>query len=258
MSLNELPLRWRLYALPKRGHSAEEYEDAAAGHAGTGRFAVADGASESAFAGNWSRLLVENYVQSPVEPKGWQDWLLPLQRRWAEAVGDRPLPWYAEEKFRQGAFAAFLGLELRPRVKGIGWNWRAVAVGDCCLFQIRAGRLTAKFPMMRACDFDSSPALLGSRQRWGNGQTLYDRWKKGVGRPGDLFLCMSDAMAQWFLSQSEAGHSPWRELVSLSAESEPLAAFSAWAEALRDRRALRNDDLTLLMLELAEVKEDRA
>jgi len=43
--------RWRALGLPKRGHSAEEYEDAFAGDPKVGRFAVADGASESSFAG---------------------------------------------------------------------------------------------------------------------------------------------------------------------------------------------------------------
>lgn len=251
-------LCWRLFTLAKRGHSAAEYEDAAAGHAQNGRFAVADGASESAFSGDWSRLLVQTFVQTPVTPKNWDEWLAPVQQRWADAISGQPLPWYAEEKFQQGAFAAFLGVELRPRTPGIGWEWRAVAIGDCCLFQVRGDRLEAKFPMMRARDFDSCPTLLGSRQRIGNGQPLYDRWAKGLVRPGDVMLCMSDALAQWFLTQSEAGERPWREMIECASASDAQAAFAAWAERERENKQLRNDDLTLLVLEPCEPDEPKA
>ena len=55
-------------SLPKRGHSADEFEDAFAFDPAAGRYAVADGASESSFAGLWARLLVEGFIR----PKpGW-------------------------------------------------------------------------------------------------------------------------------------------------------------------------------------------
>ena len=38
--------------------------------------------------------------------------LAPAQARWAELVGRRRLPWYAEEQARRGAFAALVGLRL--------------------------------------------------------------------------------------------------------------------------------------------------
>ena len=58
----------RTHSLPKHGHTAEEYEDAtaepvAAGD-GTVRVAVADGATESAFAGAWARTLVEEFLNA--------------------------------------------------------------------------------------------------------------------------------------------------------------------------------------------------
>src|SRR5262249_11264346 len=103
------PLRWRRLCVPKRGHRPEEYEDAAAGDGRSGRFAVADGATESAFAGDWSRLLAEAFVRDSVLVKGWPNWLPEVRNRWLEAVGKRDLPWYLEEKFAQGAFATLLG-----------------------------------------------------------------------------------------------------------------------------------------------------
>src|SRR5712692_2413403 len=105
------PIFCRAFALPKLGNSAEEYEDAAAADPRCGRFAIADGAAESSFAALWARLLVTGFVAAPPADLGsWADFLRPLQQRWAAEVGGRPLPWYAEMKLQQGAFATFLGV----------------------------------------------------------------------------------------------------------------------------------------------------
>src|SRR5262245_41132578 len=136
------PLRWHAFHQPKRGHSEEEYEDAFAGHGARGRFAVADGASESSFAGMWAKLLVEGFVREPDNP--WEDpgWLEPLRQKWAAEVADRPLAWYAEVKRQEGAFATLLGLALRRPS-----HWRALAVGDSCLMHIREGGMFSSFPI---------------------------------------------------------------------------------------------------------------
>src|SRR3954452_15093376 len=120
-----LPLTWRSFALPKRGHRAEEYEDACAAAPAAGRFAVADGASESSFAGLWARLLVEGFVKEAQKPWEETSWLQPLHQRWSAEVNGRPLPWYAEMKRQEGAFATLLGFALRRPD-----HWRAVAVAD--------------------------------------------------------------------------------------------------------------------------------
>lgn len=240
MSEPQTPWRWRLLCCPKRGHSAAESEDAAAADADLGRFAVADGASESAFAGDWSRLLTDAFAQAPVVEGGWSAWLKPIQERWLAAVGGRDMPWFLEDKFEQGAFATFLGLELLRRDKG--WNWTSVAVGDCCLIQIRADALLKKFPILRSIDFDGTPDLLGSRQR----DVERDFWSAGELIQGDRLLCMTDALAQWFLAQTEAGLTPWRMVAQIEREPD---AFAEWVEKLRQEKALRNDDVTLLTIE---------
>ena len=51
MASADSPLRWSVLRLPKQGNTDAEYEDAWAADAAAGRFAVADGASETSFAG---------------------------------------------------------------------------------------------------------------------------------------------------------------------------------------------------------------
>ena len=53
----DLSPRWWVLFVPKHGNAEDEYEDAFA--AGSKRFAIADGASESSFAAPWARLLTE-------------------------------------------------------------------------------------------------------------------------------------------------------------------------------------------------------
>src|SRR5271154_6689916 len=93
-------LRWRSFCLHKDGNTPEEYEDAFAGNAELGRFAVADGASESSFARLWAKLLVAGFVGSQKTAMGW---FTPSQRCWAEAVDHLELDWFGEAKREQGA-----------------------------------------------------------------------------------------------------------------------------------------------------------
>src|SRR5947209_16483634 len=158
MTSDAATLRHQVLWLPRRGHAREEYEDAFAADPVRGRYAIADGASESSFAARWAQLLVEEFVRSAApQPCPWADWLPAPQERWAAELGERALPWYAETKFQQGAFAAFLGVVVGPQA------WHAVAVGDSCLFQVRADRLHRAFPLTAAGGFHNSPWLVGSR-----------------------------------------------------------------------------------------------
>src|SRR5947207_11012488 len=100
-------LVWRTFHLPKAGHSADEYEDAYAGDLAAGRFAIADGATESTFAGPWARLLAEGYVQ---HPGPWRHWLPAAQEHWDAEHRNPEQPWYVEAKVEEGAFATLLGV----------------------------------------------------------------------------------------------------------------------------------------------------
>src|SRR5712691_3925370 len=95
----------------KAGNDAADYEDAFAGDPAVGRFAVADGATESSFAAEWARLLAEDFVACRTGgADAWLKRLPAVQEQWWAVVGPKSLPWYAEAKREEGAFATFLGL----------------------------------------------------------------------------------------------------------------------------------------------------
>jgi hypothetical protein len=238
------PLFCQAFSLPKRGHSALEYEDAAAADPCRGRFAIADGASESSFAALWARLLVTGFTNaaSP-DPGAWLDWLPVQQQRWAADVDGRALPWYAEVKFQQGAFATFLGVVVEAN------RWRGIAVGDSCLFHIRAGRLQRAFPLSSPAEFGTTPWLVGSRGPCDPGLEDCSRRAEGDWQARDRLWLMTDALALWFLEETAQHGKPWRELENVLHAPAPKEAFADWVAKLRDACRLRNDDVTLMLVQ---------
>jgi hypothetical protein len=238
------PLRWCALRQPKDGHTEDECEDAWAADPAAGRFAVADGASESAFAGLWARLLAEGFL-SASRPRDLPGWLSDVRRRWSAEVMDLELPWYAEIKRQEGAFATFLGLHVPPEEAAPSCRWHALAIGDSCLVRVRKDRRVRAFPLRGSSDFGNQPLLLGS---WPSPVPSFRRCS-GTLRPGDRLLLMTDALAQWFLNSHEQGEQPWEAVAMLLSADRPEAAFADWVGELRKEGALHNDDVTLLSLD---------
>lgn len=238
--------------VPKKGNSREDYEDAFACDVSKGRFAVADGATESSFAAAWARGLVEGFAAQPPDlaaspGKSLEAWLQPLQESWRSSISWESLPWFAEEKARAGAFASLLGFTIEagsaePDSPSI---WRAIAVGDSCLFHVGADALLAAFPIAHSREFGNRPVLLSSNAS--NNRPVWDEIRRlqGACNPGDYFLLTTDALGHWFLRETESGGKPWKRLESMSTSEE----FGSWCSAARENGLLRNDDTTLVRIE---------
>jgi hypothetical protein len=240
-------IRIEARSLQKAGNTASENEDAfapegATRHEGTTlHVAVADGATESLFSGHWARLLARAFSQGEAQDaQGLLDVLPGLQKQWHQHVGGKPLPWYAEEKLREGAFATLLGVRLQEALTrdGLG-TWAALAVGDSCVFQVREDRLLRSFPLEQSAAFGSTPFLLSTHGHQNARVGPQVRTASGDLRDGDTLLLMTDALACWFLAEHERGHAPWKALPG---------GFEALIGRLRGERAIRNDDVTLLQL----------
>ena len=256
--------------VPKRGSSAQEYEDAAwVGPHGQGSgelqasgltIAIADGASESVLAGRWARLLVDVFGTNKAARTrsafttayrtavaGWDDSVAEYTRE-REKRGS-PIQWYEEPGLAKGAHATILVAEFRDGRAGRAPSWSAAALGDSCLFQIRDELLYASFPMSDAAFFTYQPPLLGSR---GIDDAVLRRHIKVTTRDwerGDSFYLMTDALAAWFLRIIEDGGRPWeplRDMDTLDAEFE----FGDWVERQREQGHINNDDTTLIRLDM--------
>lgn len=226
---------------PKSGNAVNEYEDAFAVEPGMLRFAVADGASETSFAKQWAEALVARYVHEPPQADQLREWMTPMQAAWVGEHQGKATAWYAEEKAREGAFSSLLGVAIEQD------RWRALAVGDSCLFVVRAGKLLRAFPLARADEFNNRPVLLSSVERSNANVWEGVRSEEGELVAKDQLLLMTDALAQWFLVEAELGRRPWAAL----ARAATPEAFSAFIDCLRGGGSLRNDDVTLVRVEVA-------
>lgn len=245
-----MAMDYRAFWVPKRGSSREEYEDAYDVDPAAGRFAVADGAAESVFAASWAQCLVKQFVKTvDCDPQQWSAWLPAVQKDWADGFRGRELPWYAEVKLQQGAFATFLGLVLTTSGQN-PYDWHAVAVGDSCLFHTRNQGLLEAFPMTKSEDFGTTPWLLGSRTSPKEISENRAVEAHGIGYPDDRLWMMTDALAQWFWKEYEEGDKPWEKMKWVFAPLATNEHFALWIEDLRGAKRLRNDDVTLLTVTL--------
>src|SRR5689334_18731470 len=234
-------IRFSAFWLQKAGNTAEEYEDAFAptiadDAQGCDEFwcAVADGATETSFSGLWAQLLVDHFVQQrPAQIK--VDHLNGLALSWRQAIDARtahkPLPWYALEKLERGAFSSLIGLTIRA-----DGSWRALCVGDSCLFHVRPHQAIRAFPYYSADQFNNHPVLLST-----NAESVEVQGARGKWQDGDYFLLMTDALAHFFLSQRKLR-------THLVSDALDQAGFEQIVTGARDDKICRNDDVTLLKI----------
>lgn len=249
--------RW----LPKYGNTVLECEDAYWPQVRDQvrgqelRFAVADGATESIFSRLWARRLVAIYC-SPLTPlpnsnvDRFRERVEDAGRAWSRRVTSQSLPWHAWPKLERGSYASLVGLDLgeRPgRRSTEDGEWKAFAVGDTCMFQVRDGELIAQHPTLAADQFGFKPLALSTHPgrntaAWESAQLGSQR---GEWRRGDTFLLMTDALAEWFVRNIESKQSPFPVLCEAAKSS---IVFEEWITGQRDRRDMKNDDVTLMLI----------
>jgi hypothetical protein len=174
----------------------------------------------------------------------------PLRVKWEKSVQGKSLPWYAEEKLASGAFSSLLGLEFSDEDSAERGNrvWRAVALGDTCLVQVRNDKVVAAFPLQDSGSFTTRPVLLSSLLTAPDAAN--DALLKAVGHWGcdDVFFMMTDALSCWFFKEMEAGRKPWRIFRDLHTQGQ--TSFKAMVDSLRASGAMKNDDVTLVRIDI--------
>jgi hypothetical protein len=233
---------WFAVTVPKAGSAAAENEDAVGGDVKRVRFAISDGASEGWQSRGWANHLVQAYLAQPPAPPEFDRWLAAVRKKW-QPPEPRSDAWYAEVKQEQGSFATLLGLEFRAATDPPGLVWKAVAVGDSCLFQVRGD----VFPLTSVEQFGNHPPLVPSST---DQPCPEPEWLAGWTEPGDLFVMATDAVARFILSFDK----PFAENPVLRAARDGVAsgASTAMVQLLNEMRATLNDDASVLAVRVAE------
>ncbi len=240
-------VRW--LTLPKSGNSIDQWEDAFCVDDESSTFAIADGASSGIFVKLWASLLVERFVEKRPHLGSVTEtahWIQGCRSEWKSTIDYATLDYFKRTKVdRIGGAATFLSLQLGGKDPSEHQSaesipWVAHAVGDCCLFLVRDGRLHLSFPIAEPADFGSAPSLL--RTIPGGGPCPVHA--KGVCQAGDLFLLATDAVAEWLLKKVASGDGPdWGGYWSLESLD-----WEGWISELRDAHEIVDDDCTLMMI----------
>jgi hypothetical protein len=264
----------------KDGNGPEEYEDTwcmappelpSVMVGGPLRIAVCDGATEGMLARRWAQLLASDFCNaSAVSNRNAAEFAAAAAStvaKWPDEVAaytaeretsHRPLKWYQRAGLAKGAFATLLSMQFYWQSSGSSrkhkarhaasrvsrGHWYASAVGDTCVFQVKAQELKCAFPLSRAQDFGNTPQLLGSFNDDARHIASLVQSTEGSFTEGDHFYICTDALAAWFLRQAVDGRRPWNTLNTLD-----VADLKAWVQSIRLKGEMVNDDVTLIHIE---------
>lgn len=250
------------YTIPKRGGVSSENEDhyfpyEAEIKRNHHSVAIADGASEGFLSKLWSKILTISYVNwdtTDVDIRLFSDFCIDIyelqRKRYLERRKEagKPLKWFEENLMAKGSFSTLLGLSFDDSKPG-GGLWVAYSIGDSCLIQFRE-KVVDTFPEIGSADFGNSPDLIASNPIYNKELINKVNVKTGEYAFGDTFYLMTDAIANWFITQLEEEKSPWSTLNEyLDYDHEGLTEYLTH---LRDEGKLKNDDVTIARVTILE------
>jgi serine/threonine protein phosphatase PrpC len=250
------PVRWSATAAPsirlaptivtvsKLGHADSENEDAFGIDMTGGRLVVSDGASSSFASREWARALCDEMLHDSTAIDSIASFRAAVNRaadRWKSSVtptGD--VAWWAQEGLGRGAFATLLAVDVASIDKRE--RWRAAAVGDTCVVQLRRGSagwgIVTSFPMQIGGSFTSYPDLVQTNV---SDDVVGLTWAQGQLKSGDVLLLATDAVSEWLLGQD----SSQANAMLAEATSDQLAAEFV---RLREANEMANDDCTVVRI----------
>jgi len=248
-----MPFQSRIFTLPKDTEHPEENQDAGTLDPVRGIAVVADGVASAIFSGQWATILAEATLADTPQPddkEAFAHWLALRRQTWTRQIDVTGLAWFQKAKLPLGAFSTLLCVRTAPmdqQQEGAfgAYRLQCFAIGDSCLFHVRGGELVRTFPIQNAAELESDPVVLGSVDLGRDGIMEFSHLDE-LCYPDDVLVLCTDAVAEWALRQIEAASPPdWLRYWDLTEKQ--------WQEEvidLRNRREMRYDDATLLLLKI--------
>ena len=228
----------------KVGNSISECEDRFAVSDDRLVAAISDGASSSAYSGEWASCLVSRYLSNPVSRIG-SRWATPAINEFASKLDYQSMPWHVISKLARGVHATLAGV----RFDAAAATMSIVTVGDSCVAWVhpQSGH-TQHWPKIKSAGFTHSPHLISTLNA--DNRLLYRRRRFLEHEKFDVgstyVFLMTDAMAKWYIGMVEVGRQPWTNLLT----SLDRSSFENLVDELRLEGALENDDVTVVILEV--------
>jgi hypothetical protein len=239
----------RAFWLPKDVRDPQAYEDAFQIDGQRGLAAVCDGVSSTIFSGRWASIVANAVVQAPPRVHDAADleaWLKRNREAWSTAIGEQPLAWHQKAKLLEGAGTTLLWVQVcapsaADRVARPFDIW-SYAIGDCCLFHIRANQVLQSFPIQNSSRFEENPQVI--RSVYKRSDVVSFEAMETQCHPGDMLALCTDAIAWYTMRQLEQGREvDWERFWHLSNEQ-----WQRWVVQLRQQNQIRFDDSTMVLL----------
>ncbi len=231
-------------SIPKLPGDADRNEDAFMWSPQRSALALSDGASESFDSGLWARILVRLFVLNPVVSMARVDMAIVAYTRRHDP---QSLSWSRRAAFDRGSFATLLGVAVSPELD----QAHVLAIGDSLALLLDGTRLVASFPYTDPDDFQRQPTLLSTQR----GHNTFLKRPDHAGASTAVWcldrleqpriVCMTDAIAEWFLRRAQAD--PWAGEILLGISD--LAGLEALVTREREAGRMKVDDSTVLILE---------
>lgn len=232
----------RYFTSQKVGNRPEENEDSIDYAEEKGLFAIADGATEYPFSGEWSRSLTSTFLKTGCLKRysDFQDFIKQSREMWRESIDISNLPWFVKNKLSGGAYSTFLGLCIDYSLK----KFTVTFVGDSCLFHLTDSGFEV-FPPLTPADFRNNPRLVWSGYGFPalqkvspvkSSPSIMNRsWKDG-----DSFILATDAFSKWLIE------GPTGE--RLTEVMENFDGICSRMDEMRMNHTIKNDDVTILVV----------
>ena len=182
--------------------------------------------------------------------ENWKQWLVPIQEAWYKQVEERVKArgqFYLTNSFnaREPAVSTLVGLEVEKTKR----EWRAVVVGDSCLFHKNSSGFKS-YLIEKSEDFTDRPEAFAS---FPEVNPYNPEFIRGEIQSGDVFILATDALAKWILKHEESGN---LEVILHRLEGiEDLEQFTLFVDRARDEDIrLDNDDVALLLISVEETE----
>jgi hypothetical protein len=233
--------------MSKLGNKESECEDSISFNLKKKRFAIADGASSSMFSDVWASCLTSNVIDLETDlftnASDLFHILLPIAREeWYSRVEWNNLKWFQTNKSFQGSYSTLLYLEIK-RIEE-RYLYRALCVGDSCMFVLGPGGTFYSFPYKKASQFNNSPKLIwtGRKTQTNNLDKLLPDFVTTGGyitEKNEIILA-TDALSKWLIETHN--FSILRDLVVNDSGMRDYLSNEI------DAKRMRNDDISLIYL----------
>jgi hypothetical protein len=258
------------------------------------KFTVCDGVTLSFYPDVWVKLIVENFLSNgiPINIDDVPIELDSIQEKWLQEVEERvnrpEAKYYARNKFKLGGSGSttFVGLQFFMNENNT-INWKAIVLGDsfmfyvpkkisdkknkcfCCNVKKFFKKEQAKEPLKNCTqnndgcpdyinadknvlmissksdlELDNSPDYFDSRNEPIKGNPIIC---EGELTEGYIYL-MTDALADWFIQNKNSAEKIMNSWTDHS-------SFINGITLLREKEVLKNDDTSILILEVIDDKQ---